>query len=766
VISLYSMLLKSLEINGFKSFAKKSVLEFSTPITGIVGPNGSGKSNVAEAFRFVLGEQSIKSLRGKKGEDLIFNGTGEGGRLNRAWVKLTFDNSSKFLPLDFEEVTFERIVHRDSVNEYLINGSSVRLKDITELLSSAHIGASGHHIISQGEADRVLNANMRERKEMIEDALGLKIYQYKKLESERKLEKTKENIEKVESLRRELAPHIRFLRKQVEKIEKARLLREELVVLYKEYLKRETVYLSSAKERIHRDMHEPKEELVRLEHEIAQAKAVLETSQKESSKTLELVSLEQAIRSVDNTKNDLLREAGRIEGEIHSIERLIRREKEALAREDTKTVYLRDVESVAKTIDEISAESESISDIGTIRGIIEKIKDTLKAFVDHNKGVQTTDSISSYEHDASEFQAKRNELEERIIEIRNEENALREKISAVKNEIDKDKEGSMEAEKTIFKIMARQNELHAIINLLRSEENQLQLEEEDFKRELNEAHILAGREAVNYDNYEIKNTEGVSLSLEEFIAEDRHIQNERRRNIEKIKIRLEEMGGGGSEEIMKEFREAEERDQFLAREVTDLETSSLSLTALIKELEEKLNLEFKQGIDKINSAFTEFFQKMFGGGHAGLRIVREVKKRRGEEGLEEALGGAEGNLEEEFEEGIEIDVSHPFKKIKSLMMLSGGERALTSIALLFAISQVNPPPFIILDETDAALDEANSKKYGDMISALAKYSQLILITHNRETMSCAGVLYGVTMGSGGASKLLSIKFDEAVAVAK
>ncbi len=766
MISLYSMLLKSLEINGFKSFAKKSVLEFSTPITGIVGPNGSGKSNVAEAFRFVLGEQSIKSLRGKKGEDLIFNGTADGGRLNRAWVKLTFDNSSKFLPLDFEEVTFERIVHRDSVNEYLINGSPVRLKDITELLSSAHIGASGHHIISQGEADRILNANMRERKEMIEDALGLKIYQYKKLESERKLEKTKENIEKVESLRRELAPHIRFLRKQVEKIEKARLLREELVVLYKEYLKRETVYISSTKERIHKDMHEPKEELVRLEHEIAQAKAVLESAQKESSKTLELVSLEQAIRSVDNAKNDLLREAGRIEGEIHSIERLIRREKEALAREDTKTVYLRDVESVAKTIDEISAESENISDIGTIRGIIEKIKDTLKAFVDHNKGVQTTDSIASYEHDANEFQAKRNELEERIIEIRNEENTLREKISAVKNEIDKDKEGSMEAEKTIFKIMARQNELHAVISALRSQENQIQLEEEDLKRELNEAHILAGREAVNYDNYEIKNTEGVTLSLEELFVEDRHIQNDRRRNIEKIKIRLEEMGGGGSEEIMKEFREAEERDQFLAREVTDLEASSISLTALIKELEEKLNLEFKQGIDKINSAFTEFFQKMFGGGHAGLRIVREVKKRRGEEGLEEALGGVEGNLEEEFEEGIEIDVSHPFKKIKSLMMLSGGERALTSIALLFAISQVNPPPFIILDETDAALDEANSKKYGDMISALAKYSQLILITHNRETMSCAGVLYGVTMGSGGASKLLSIKFDEAVAVAK
>jgi chromosome segregation protein len=121
--------------------------------------------------------------------------------------------------------------------------------------------------------------------------------------------------------------------------------------------------------------------------------------------------------------------------------------------------------------------------------------------------------------------------------------------------------------------------------------------------------------------------------------------------------------------------------------------------------------------------------------------------------------------EEETDEGIEISVNLPRKKIKSLMMLSGGERALTSIALIFAMSQVKPPPFIILDETDAALDESNSKKYGDMIENLAKYSQLILITHNRETMSRAGVLYGVTMLSG-VSKLLSIQFDEAVAVAK
>ena len=204
------MYLKRLEINGFKSFAKKGELDFKTPITSIVGPNGSGKSNVAEAFRFVLGEQSIKSLRGKKGEDLIFNGSTEIPRANRASVKVVFDNVRRIFNIDFDEVTLERIVHRDGVNQYFVNGSQVRLRDIVELLAQAHIGASGHHIISQGEADRVLSANPKERREMIEDALGLKIYQYKRLESERKLAKTEENISQVEGLRREIAPHIKF----------------------------------------------------------------------------------------------------------------------------------------------------------------------------------------------------------------------------------------------------------------------------------------------------------------------------------------------------------------------------------------------------------------------------------------------------------------------------------------------------------------------------------------------------------------------------
>ena len=208
------MYLKSIELTGFKSFGKKTQLVFTSAIASIVGPNGSGKSNIADGFRFVLGEQSMKSMRGKKGEDMIWGGTPALPRQNRASVKLVFDNSKRLLDIDFSEVIVERVVYRDGQNEYLLNGTQVRLKDVIRLLAGANIGGSGYQIISQGEADRILNASPKERREMVEDALGLKLYQHKKAESERKLEETGINIDKTKSLRREIAPHLNFLRHQ------------------------------------------------------------------------------------------------------------------------------------------------------------------------------------------------------------------------------------------------------------------------------------------------------------------------------------------------------------------------------------------------------------------------------------------------------------------------------------------------------------------------------------------------------------------------
>ena len=216
---------------------------------------------------------------------------------------------------------------------------------------------------------------------------------------------------------------------------------------------------------------------------------------------------------------------------------------------------------------------------------------------------------------------------------------------------------------------------------------------------------------------------------------------------------------------MKEYKETSEREEFLTRELGDLEKSAASLRDLIRDLDTRLATEFENGLKNINKEFEKLFAKMFDGGEAELVLTKEESGAKSGHAGEASSEDFEEDSSE-VESGLEIKVSLPRKKVKSLMMLSGGERALTSIALIFAISAVNPPPFIILDETDAALDEANSKKYGDMIEHLAQYSQLILITHNRETMSRAGVIYGVTMGSNGISKVLSISFAEAREVAK
>lgn len=750
-------MLKSLEVVGFKSFAKKTNLEFKSRVTAIVGPNGSGKSNIAEAFRFALGEQSMKSMRGKKGEDLIWNGAGEMPRANRAGVKLIFDNKKKNFKFDFEDIVVERVVNRDGGNEYYLNGSLVRLKDIYELLGEAHIGASGHHIISQGEADRILTANTKERREMIEDALGLKIYQYKREESQRKLLKTEENIKQVESLRREIAPHIKFLKKQVEKVEKAEELKNKLVGFYREYLKRESLYLQAQKYILEKEINELNRKNKESDKKMDEAKDLLQNSKNKDKKSQELIDIENLIEKQRGEKEKLEREIGKIEGEIISNERTIARTKEIVHSKDEKTVKLKDVERLAGEIFLETEKAKKETLLENIFGIIQTISKKVGEFVaNYKEAVDTSLLDELIKRNETLINSKEN-LEKKLIEISANLKGSEDQYKTIKNSIETEKESGREAEKLIFTISAEQSEIRSQLKILEEKESRLKLEETDWKREIQEGGALLGIAITGFENLEIEKEN-----------EDRTEQEKRRKELERMKIRLEELGGAGGSEVTKEYRDTVERDEFLVKEIEDLKKSAESLEILIKDLLTRLDTEFKTGMEKINKSFQEYFVLMFGGGSAALKIIKNEKRRnKVTEFEEELVPNSSLELQSEVgEEGIEIDISLPKKRIKGLEMLSGGERALTSIALLFAISSVNPPPFIILDETDAALDEANSKKYGDMIEALSKYSQLILITHNRETMSRAGVIYGVTMDRSGVSRLLSIAFDEAVAVAK
>lgn len=699
-------------MSGFKSFAKKTTMIFDSPITAIVGPNGSGKSNVAEAFRWVLGEQSMKSLRGKRGEDLIFNGSSGSSRLNHASVILTFNNKDKKFNIDFDEVAIARHVYRDGTNQYFINGSQVRLKDVIELLSVVSLGVSSHHIISQGEADRILNANIFERREMVENALGLRVYQYKKDESERRLAKTEENIKQVESLRREIAPHLKFLKKQVDEIKKAEEMRKELFGLYVEYLKREDWYLKNYRSELEKEKVGPEAELKNIEVELGRLSALLSSaSDKDADRFNKVRELENTLADIRRKKDELGRKIGRLEGMI---------EANPLARFDEESpTEVKKCRYCGQDLPRVTMGVESGS-----------FRDNLLVEIEKHKQDKTL-------------------AESELLKCVASERDILAQHSNLKSEIEKKKETLRDSERALYELRSRRSELQSGLGTVRVREERLIYEENALETELTEATVLVGRAILDYYP---------NFVFDENKSEDRTVQEERKKKIERIKIRLEDMGGSG-EEVLKEFNETTERDQYLEREINDLLKSRESLTALMNELTEKVDQLFRDGVVKINTQFQEFFSLMFGGGSASLAIINPPNKRR-----ENAMGDIEEI--EDLREGIDIDVSLPRKRVKGLQMLSGGERALTSIALLFAISQVNPPPFLILDETDAALDESNSRKYGDMIENLSKYSQLIVVTHNRETMSRASVLYGVTMGGDGVSKLLSIKFEEAVAVAK
>ena len=403
-----------------------------------------------------------------------------------------------------------------------------------------------------------------------------------------------------------------------------------------------------------------------------------------------------------------------------------------------------------------------------LRETVRKILGSFRMFVEREEslGVSSVGGVSSKE-DLEKLKYERGEKSKSYQALEMNEQELRKEYERMQEEMNAVRDQSREAERAIFSIMTKQQELHNTLAQITHREKDIAREEEAFDRELEEGAILAGREVLNFEDYIIVGSSGAESGLEEVARESREKQEGRRREIEKIKIRIEEFGAGGGADVLKEYQEIEERDQFLEREIADLEQAATSLKQIMKELEDTLTTQFKEGIAQINTEFETFFELMFGGGKASLKLVEaQVRRPASSLFLEGEIVESEIMEEEQKEEGIDISVSLPRKRIKGLVMLSGGERALTSIALLFAMSQVNPPPFLILDETDAALDEANSKRYGDMVENLSKYSQLIVITHNRETMSRASILYGVTMGGDGVSKLLSVKFDEAVQVAK
>ncbi|HMN11006.1 MAG TPA: AAA family ATPase, partial [Bellilinea sp.] len=227
--------LKSLELQGYKTFASKSVFEFPGAITAIVGPNGSGKSNIADALRWVLGEQSYSMLRGRKTEDMIFAGSEHRARGSMASVNVVFDNDDGWLPVDYNEVSLTRKAYRDGQNEYYLNGQRVRLRETAELLSQSGLAERTYTIIGQGLVDAALALKPEERRKFFEEAAGIGLYRSRRDEAINRLETTKRNLTRVNDILSELEPRLKSLERHASKANEYERVKADLEVLLKDW---------------------------------------------------------------------------------------------------------------------------------------------------------------------------------------------------------------------------------------------------------------------------------------------------------------------------------------------------------------------------------------------------------------------------------------------------------------------------------------------------------------------------------------------------
>lgn len=742
------MRLSHITIHGFKSFAKKTTIDVSQTVTGVVGPNGSGKSNVAEAIRFVLGEQSMKSMRGKLGADLIFKGSEHLPPMSRASVTMVINNKDKvdathasadLAPyLVYDELVLSRVIYGDGTSDYTLNEAKVRLKDVQELLAFAGIGGSAHTIINQGEADKILLASPRERKEAIEDALGLRIFHIRLNESERKLEKVKAHVHEIELLRKEVAPHLHHLKRQVDKLESKEKERVHLHHLLNAYFLREEKELSELEAKIRE---------AGTSHSLALVtesihKELLALSSKKKDEKIDTHHERQTLQAEQHMllerKSQVTKTLGRLEAEKKYTEAKMEET------EDTSNVTLSrtDFSNAKEDIESALLHLKtSISEKNTdaLEGLFSKLEHALLSFFG-GRTKQGSDKKEKLGEDAKnltkeigEYESKERELDQALLQ-------LSEKIEKVTTNEQTSIHSHFEEEKKKMLLESKVRELESTIALRKQEEAECSLRKERFENLLAEGSVIVGREVLLYEK---SSPEEAHMTMP---------KQDLMRAIERSKIRIEEAGIPNAAEVIAEYKSTKEREEYLSHELTDIRQTEDKLLNLIKELQTSLHDRFNEGIKKVSEIFTDFFAEMFPEGKA--KLIPITMQRTDED----------GNTISEL--GIDIDVNLPHKKVKEVQMFSGGERALTSIALLFAMSSLTPPPFMVLDETDAPLDEANARKYGHMLVRLATKSKLLVITHNRETMNHCDMLYGVTVGVEGASKLLSINFKDAEGFAK
>ena len=978
------MYLKSIKAQGFKSFADKLDLEIKDGITAIVGPNGSGKSNVVDAVRWVLGEQSIKSLRGSDNmTDVIFSGSKDRPMQSRAMVALTFDNSDHYFNSDFTEIEIKRIVYRSGENEYLINGSKVRLKDITNLFIDSGAGNDSFNIISQGNIADVINSKPEARRTIFEEAAGVLKYKKRKEESLRKLDKTKENLLRINLVIDELKTTVEPLKEQSELAKQYLKLKDELKeieiglitndissinneyqtlkmdidALSEELLNKESLsntnsaLIESLKlevTKLEENINEKNTELIILNNELAKLNAdkdmMLERkkyeynndqiatfilSSKEEilnyekdktivendinsfkekynsalkskqeyendlitlkvNKTSLITKISELNKTILNTENkidilenniisnaklpygvqsilsnprfnkiygtigslvdteekytqaletalgagsnflvtenekvikdainylkenklgkatffpmniikpryvdnDIIERLSSVNGYINTLNNLVSCEakyRDVIDNQIGNVIVVSDIDSmnmIGRISDYkyriVTLDGEILHAGGSITGGTTKKKSFISEKNELEKLKYDLDNYKKQEVDLSKELSKINEEEEiinnniidsdkRLISFNEIIDQKTNTLNEISSNIDKVNE-SIKAQESLLgnkldaeidKIMGEYNKKLTskellekdlksiqdkkleISNNLLEEENKLRNQNSEYNRissELKEKEIKIGKFDVKLDNLLLNLSENYQLTYEKAKLEY-HLdidENEARNKVNKIKREINSLGEVNVGAIS-EYERLGQRYEFLTKQQQDLEVASQELLDVIEEMDKIMVDRFEVTFNKISEEFSKVFKTLFKGGKGILKLT---------------------DPENILTTGIDIIAEPPGKKLNSIILLSGGEKTLTAIALLFAILNVKTVPFIILDEAEAALDDANVDTFGEYIKSKKDKSQFILITHKKRTMEYADILYGITMQESGVSKIVSVKLED------
>lgn len=696
------------------------MLDFPARVVAIVGPNGSGKSNIIDALRWVLGEREAKKLRGDTLDNLIFAGNAKKSAVGLVRVALYLDNRKRGFPLDTEEIMLVRKADRSGTSEFTWNESEIKLKDLAPILARGRLGSRGLTIIGQGQSDIFVRSSPEERRMMIEEILGLKEFRLKKHACERRLRASRINMDKVQAMINELSPHLRFLRKQRTRFEKRSEIENKLRNFENEYFSFHYHKLKGTLARALEPITQFLEEQKTREKEIKVLEEGLRMVSEKTSGLSKAKDIRRTLTELFDEKSTIRKDLGRLEARIEFQQPVSSNNPSLTDITDTVQTLTKEIESAILW--------DSMSDIKDALGSwLRRLKDLFK------KGLasDSSDLVVSrkkLEHDIAAIDAK-------IKGLRGEEEQLAQEWESANQEFREQVE-QLELKKNEFRELEQKTQTQFF------EKERFQLRLSELEREW---------QSFGHSIDELRNITKISKEIDSSGLEKKM-----------VRLRTELAAIGEIDEgLVHEAKESEDRYEFLSRELADLKKAVSDLKNLIKDLDEKIHSDFRSSFRKINEEFNKYFRLMFGEGKAKLKLqTYKSKDINLEEGAEITTDEDEEN--QELRAGVEIDLSVPRKSIKGIDMLSGGEKSLTSLAALFALISVSPPPFLVLDEIDAALDEKNTQRFAELVKEFSKKTQFVLVTHNRATMEAADALYGITMGDDGVSKVLSLKLEEAV----